>query len=387
MTFRCFKFFLLIVFLTIIASLSGCSDNNSKNSLSGAAAGNETSKKVKTVPVEVISPKKGTAASHYVTTSTLTPSSDARINSRTAGVVRKILHEEGDDVKAGQVLLLLEDDDQRLRLKQAKIKLSSAETEYNRLNKMQKAGVVSQNDWDLTRNNYLNAKAELELAELVLSYTRIAAPFDGRVVWRGVDLGAYVSKGDLLFRMMSIHPLLIRVYVPAARTAKLRAGQKVALNVETVEAPLQGIIKLVSPIVDPSTGSVKVTIRLDQYPVAVRPGDFVEINMVTDRRENALLLPGVAILEERGQHFVFTVQSNQAIRRNVNPGYVVGEWTEVISGLKAEDIVVSKGQRYLNDGNHLKVINRSEMNSDLQPGVESKLANNKDKKRSERVKP
>jgi len=347
---------LFVSVLLALGLLSACSDDSpGKRGGPGSPPG-AGAKPAKSIPVEVTTAEIGTAASYYVTTATLEPNSDATINARTSGVVREILHEEGDDVKAGEILLLLEDDDQKLRLKQAQQKLDSAKREFNRLNTMKKTGAVSPNEWEAANNTYLSAQTDKELAELALSYTRISAPFDGRIVWREVDLGEHVATGNLLMRLMSIDPLLVRVHVPANRIGRVAKGQMIELQVDSAKESLKGLIDLVSPIVDPATGTIKVTVKLEEYPVNVRPGDFTEIKMITDKRENAMLLPSVAIIEERGAHYLFVEQENKAIRKSVEIGYVLGEQTEVISGISAEDKVVNKGQRNLNDGNLLQVI-------------------------------
>jgi membrane fusion protein, multidrug efflux system len=351
-----FTLFSMFILSGIIACSDGSSPNKPANKGAQRDKANMRAKPEKSIPVELTTIEIGTSASYYVTTATLEPSSDAKINARTSGVVRKIIHEEGDDVIAGAVLLLLEDDDQRLRLKQAKQKFESAKREFDRLNRMKKAGVVSPNEWESANNAYLSAGTDKELAELALSYTRISAPFDGRVVWRDVDLGAHVSTGNLLFRLMAIKPLLLRVHVPANRIGRVAKGQNVELIVDSVDKPLNGIVDLVSPIVDPSTGTIKVTVKLSDYPVVVRPGDFTEIRMITDKRENAMLLPSVAILEERGTHYLYVNEQNKAVRKDITIGYVIADKTEVIEGINRNDKVVSKGQRNLNNGNLLEVI-------------------------------
>ncbi len=313
----------------------------------------------KAIPVEVKAPAKALAASYYVTTATIEPSSDAKINSRTSGVVKKILHEEGDDVLTGEVLLILDDDDQQLRLKQAEQKLASASREFKRLSKMKKSGMVSPTEWEITENNFQTAETEKQLAELALSYTRVAAPFDGRVVWREVDLGAHVGQGELLFRMMSIRPLLVRVHIPANRLGGVEKGQKVQLRIDGVTQSLSANVELISPIVDPTSGTIKITLRLDDYPVSVRPGDFTEVKMVTDKHENALLVSSVAIIEERGKHFLYIVEKNKARRVPVTTGFVMSEQTEIIAGISATDSIVVKGQRTLNDDVLVEVLSET----------------------------
>lgn len=365
---------LIALIICVPLLVVGCSEGaDSGNSNKTGQRPGKGKPNIKPIPVELTEPTIGTAASYYVTTATLTPSSDAQINARTSGVVREIFHEEGDDVKTGDVLLKLEDDDQRLRLKQAKQKYASAEREFNRLSKMKSAGAVSPTEWETANNNFLTSRTDVELAELALSYTNIVAPFEGRVVWREIDLGAHVTSGDLLFRMMTINPLLVRVHVPANRIGRVAKGQKVELTIDSLEKKVEAEVDLVSPIVDPTTGTVKVTLRLDNYSQGVRPGDFTEIKMITNRRENALLLPSVSIIEERGNHFLFVEENDKAVRKAIKVGYVLGDQTEVISGVIESDKVVVKGQRNLKEGNPLKVISNEEKDSIVQQQKKQKI--------------
>lgn len=351
-TFNNIFLFILIATSSLIISSCGESANKGKSSTGGGPGKRPVTK----IPVSVANPDIGLAASYYVTTATIEPSSDANINSRTSGVVKQILREEGDDVKSGDVLLILDDDDQRLRLQQANQKLESAEREYNRLNKMNKAGVVSPTEWESAENSFLTAQTEQKLAALALSYTRVSAPFDGRVVWRAVDLGEHVNQSELLFRMMAINPLLVRVHIPANRLGHVAVGQNVELNVDSVAQPLNAEIELVSPIVDPDTGTIKITLRIDEYPSNVRPGDFTEVHMVTDKHDDALLVPSTALIEERGQYYLYVVEDGKAVRKEVTNGFVMTTQTEVVEGLSKNEKVVIRGQRSLKNGAPVEVL-------------------------------
>jgi len=363
---------------TICLASCGTDDGAKNQAKRPGMAGKPSGRATKTIPVEVNQPELGLAASYYVTTATIEPSSDAKINSRTSGVVKKILHEEGDDVSAGDVLLILDDDDQQLRLQQAEQKLASASREYNRLNKMKKAGVVSPTEWETADNAFQTAGTEKKLAELALSYTRVAAPFDGRVVWREVDFGAHIAQGEMLFRMMSIKPLLVRVHIPANRLGMVAPGQAVKLIVDSASQPLSALVELVSPIVDPNTGTIKITLRLEDYPSSVRPGDFAEIHMVTDKHDNALLISSVSIIEERGQHYVYIVENGIAKRVSVDLGFVMGDRTEIASGLTHNQQVVVKGQRNLNDDVKVEVLSAD--GSPSKPAKKSKPESDKKKR-------
>ncbi|WP_196137662.1 efflux RND transporter periplasmic adaptor subunit [Aliikangiella sp. G2MR2-5] len=339
-----------LVFSTLL--LSGCSDGPDVK----PGANNRVRPEAKPSAVAVANPMIGLSASYYQTTATIEPSSDAEVFARTAGVVRKIYKEEGDVVSAGETLLQLEDDEQKLRVKQAKQNLANTQHVFKRISKMNEAGAVSPTDWEEAKNSFESAQTDLDLAELALSYTKVSAPFNGRVVWREVDLGAHVLSGNLLFRVMAIEPLLLRVHVPANRIGKVAVDQSVDLKVDSLAKAIKGKVHLVSPIVDPDTGTVKVTIRIDDFSDKIRPGDFTQVRMITDSRENAMLLPSVAVIEERGGHFVFVEEDGKAVRKDVEVGFVVDTQTEILSGLELSDKVVVKGQRNLNNGNLIKVM-------------------------------
>ncbi len=227
------------------------------------------------------------------------------------------------------------------------------------------------------------ADTEKRLAELALSYTRVSAPFDGRVVWREVDLGAYVGQGQLLYRVMAINPLLVRLHIPANRLGMVAVGQAVELTVDTAGEPLQATVALVSPIVDPNTGTIKITLSLDDYPQSVRPGDFAQISMVTHKRDNALLLSSVAVIEERGQHYVYVVENGTSKRRSVELGFIMSDKTEIVSGVTKDEWVVTKGQRNLNDDVKVQVLAEngvatvSEKTKPANEGSQKKKANKK----------
>lgn len=304
----------------------------------------------KPVPIAVNHVQVGEAASYYVTTSTLEAEAHAEVRSRATGVLNKLNVEEGASVEKGQILALLDDADQKLRLELAQIAYDRASADFDRRRKMRDSGVLAPEEFDMVENTFKEAAANLKVAELDLSYTRIAAPISGTVVRRLVDRGDYISQGETLFAVMDLSPLLVRLHIPANRMGTVSPGQSLTLKAESVPEPLTADVSLVSPIVDPDTGTVKVTAELHQYPARIRPGDFVEVRVVTDRRQNAMMVPSVAVFEEQGKDILYIVEEGKAQRRTVEVGFVESGATEILSGITSEDLIVVKGQRNLRDG-------------------------------------
>lgn len=340
---------------TMLFLLMSCSQESTN---AGAKAGPNMAKKpaAKPIPVAVAKVKIGDAVDRYNTTAALEAEHHAQVLARTTGVIREILHEEGSLVKANAVLLRLENDDQLLRLKQSEIKLAQLQHEYDRRVKMKALGVVSSQEFEEIENQLETAQAEKEVAELNLSYTEVRAPFAGKIVRRLVDRGANVQPGTQLVEIMDTDPLLVRAHVPSNRLGQIAVGQKVETYLSSMDQTLEGKVSLVSPIVDPESGTVKITTEIRKYPAGTRPGDFAEVRMVTARREGAMLIPSIAVFEEQGKHVLFVVKDGKSEKRVVEVGFTDEGLTEILSGIEPDELVVSKGQRNLRNGVAVEIL-------------------------------
>jgi RND family efflux transporter MFP subunit len=299
---------------------------------------------------------RGTIATYYKATASLDPDKQADILARVAGVIERLLAEEGDRVAAGQVLLHIEDEEYRHRRTLAEVDLEQQQLRWRRAEQMFEQGLTSNEDFDAARRDLRSAEAALELAELEFSYTKVRAPFTGRVVRRLVDLGQTVANGTALYTLADLERLLARVHVPAKEFRRIRPDQPVQLVVTSTGDRLTGRIDLVNPMVDPSSGTIKVTVEVTDYPPTTRPGDFVEVSIVTDRRSDALLVPRAAVVSERGERAVFVAAEGAAGRRPVEVGYEDDEHIEILAGLDDGELVVVQGQRTLRDGQPVTIL-------------------------------
>ncbi len=137
---------------------------------------------------------------------------------------------------------------------------------------------------------------------------------------------------------------------------KLKPDQPVDLTVESTGTKLHGKIKLVSPTIDPSSGTIKVTIEIPTYPDGVRPGDFAQVSIVTERRLNRTLVPKVALVNDRGEQVVYVSADSTAERRVVEVGFQDDQNAEITGGVNAGERVIVKGQRSLKNGALIKVL-------------------------------
>ncbi len=310
-------------------------------------------------PVAVAAARTGAIASHYRATATLEAEKQAQVLARVGGVVRSLAVEEGDQAREGGLLLQIDNAEYQLRVDQATARTATLQARFDRMQEMLAQQMTSAQEFEAAKSELAAAKSEEGLARLNLSYTAVAAPFSGKVTRRLVNVGQTVSVGTPLFEMADFDPLLARVHVPAREFRKLQADQPVELRLDSTGEAMQGRIKLVSPVIDPQSGTIKVTIEIPTYPPGVRPGDFAEVQIVTDRHDGATLVPRLAVISEKGEDFVYVAADSAVAKRTVRIGFSDNDNVEIVSGLREGEPVVVKGQRSLKDGARIKVLDES----------------------------
>jgi membrane fusion protein (multidrug efflux system) len=322
------------------------------------------------VPVAVKPAVVGTIASYYTATATLAAEKEAEVLARVAGVVESLGCEEGDVVHEGDELLRIDNAEYLYKVEQAQAAREQLESRYNRSKKMVDQNLVSAEEFEGIQNDLESARAEEGLARLNLSYTRVKAPFTGRVVTRHVDVGQTVSNGTPLFVLSDFNPLLARIHVPSKEFNKLKVDQPVDLVLESNGKHLSGRIKLISPVIDPSSGTIKVTVEIHDYPADTRPGDFAQVSIVTERRMDSTLVPKVAVVTDRGEQVVYVAADSTAERRVVEVGFQDDDNAEIISGVEPGQPVIVKGQRSLKHGQRIKILDEgvAEADTNVQAG-------------------
>jgi len=350
----------LLVLWGLGLAFAGCGNQKTSGQQAGAggppAADPEAEKPV---PVAVAAAAAGAIASYYEATASLEAEKEAEVLARVGGVVKALLVEEGHNVAAGAPLLRIDNDEYRLRVEQAAARTAQLRSVHDRMKEMAAEELASAEELETALSELSSAEADEGLARLNLEYTTVTAPFAGRVTRRLVNLGDNISVGTPLFAVADFDPLLARIHVPSREFRKLSVDQAVELVLDSTGQRIVGRITLISPIIDPASGTIKLTVELPDYPPGTRPGDFASVRIVTELRPDALLVPRTAVLSDHGENVVYAVAAGEpptAERRVVEVGFTDDEHTQVVSGLAAGDQVVVKGQRSLKPGSKLKIL-------------------------------
>ena len=316
----------------------------------GAAGGGGNWGAQAALPVVTAEVGRETVASFLVATTTLTPDRAIDVVARAGGAVVSVLVQEGDAVREGQLLARLDQDDARLALAEAQAHYENIQSEHARTSELAKHGGATDQELESQRYQIELRTIALERARQGLDDTEVRAPIAGIVAERMVDEGATISANTRLFHVLDPDPLLAVIHIPDSGRQNLGVGQAVEVHAAggTVAA---GLITRISPVVDAESGTVKVTVELrDTGAGALLPGTFVTVQVPTETRPNALVVPKRAILLERDQNIVYRVQEGVAVRTPVAIGLSAHDVVEVTSGLAAGEVVVTVGQESLRDG-------------------------------------
>lgn len=314
-------------------------------------------KDVAAIPVAVAQVGTGNIAAYFSGTATLEAEGDASVVAKVGGVVKQILVEEGGYVKAGQVLAKLDDERLAVQLAQAEANLNKLESDFRRNEELFNKKLVSAEVYQRAKFEYESQKAAFEMTKLDHDYASIRAPINGVVTERMIKVGNMVLPNTPTFRITDFDPLLAVLHVPEREMSKLRVGQPASLTVDAISGTdFTGRIARVSPVVDPTTGTIKVTVEVRDPSRQLKAGMFGRVNVVHDMHTNTLLVPKGAVVAEDAESAVFVVQDSVAYRKLVKTGYVNGANIEVLEGLKAGEKIVTTGQGSLKDSSKVEIV-------------------------------
>ena len=302
------------------------------------------------IPVKGDTVSRADMSAYVETYARLEAERKVSVLARTTGLVEALTGEEGNKVRQGQALVRLNKEELSLRLKQVQAAFEEAKANYQRIKVLHDQRMVSQTEYESTRLRFANAALGLEEAELNLTYTDLTAPISGVITQRLVEIGDLVRGNQEVFVIADLDPLLVRIFVPERRMYQLHPGQEATIAVEALpEQNFTGQIRMISPEIDPESGTVKVTLEVDANGL-LKPGMFATVRIITERRPNTLVVPKKALILETDEDDVFIIEEGKARRAAIELGFIEGGQVEIISGLKEGDIVVTIGHEGLKDG-------------------------------------
>jgi len=262
-------------------------------------------------PVSVVSVAPvalGSVSAFITTNATVESEAQADVMPQTSGRVLKVFKDDGDVVRKGEVLAILDNASLDANAQRAQAELAKQEVEAEKLRSLYERGAISKKE--LADAEYMLSTAKTSATEATLSFgeTKLRAPFDGVIAAREIRVGETAGGGARAFQVVDLSRLRVVASLPERDMGKVILGQTVTLISAYDEAlEAKGSVVRMSPVIDAASGTFRVTVDLESGQDTLRPGQFVEVKIEVERREQVLTVPKNAVVYEDGLPVVFVM--------------------------------------------------------------------------------
>ncbi len=304
--------------------------------------------------VSVEEPATGDIVLYTELIGTVEPISKADVIPKMSGEVLEVDFQAGDHVEAGQVLCRIDSDaltSLQLSMDAASVTLAEAQRSLSRTQALYAAGAVSQQELEQVQDSAESARIAYESAknqyDLQLEYTTVTAPISGTVESRDVDVHDYVSAGAAICTIASDGQFQIEFGVTEKAHANIAVGDEV--TVEKGSNTYEARVSEISTMINSSTGLYDVKAVIEEQ-ADLATGVKVKLSVVSDRAENAMLIPYSAVNYDDGDAYVYCYVDGVAVRMDVEAGIHDQDNMEVLGGLDADSQVIITWSNELSDG-------------------------------------
>ena len=270
-----------------------------------------------------------------------------------SGTVDRVAFDSGRAVREGEVLVELDTRQERAQLAAAEAERDLTRTTFERMEGLLRDSVISRAEYDRATADDKQTEARVWEIRSAIQRKRITAPFSGILGIRQVNVGQYLSSGDPIVQLQSLNPIYVNFDVPQQATSQMRVGRQVRITTDDVAgAEFDGRITAIDSVVNSETRNIQVQATLANPEGKLRPGMFVQAEVVLGEGRSVVALPATAISYAPYGDSVFVVSnlkgSNGQSYRGVRQQFVKvegsrGDQVGVTSGVKPGDEVVTSG--------------------------------------------
>jgi RND family efflux transporter MFP subunit len=334
--------------LVMLGLITACSDDNSKRN------------KSKAVNVHVATVKRTGLKEQQFITGSIEAFSTVRIYNQEPGRIKSLPFYPGDNVEKDQLISVLDDGLLIREFEKARAQHNQTKLDLKRLKRLIPRKLASDEQLARTLTLVEQARAEENLFKTRLSYSKILAPMAGIVTERLRETGDVVSLHSHILSIADVSRLKVTLSLSELTISQLKENMSVSIRIDALgDTKFSGKVLRIHPTIDNASRQGTVEIIFDEVPNGALPGQLcrIEINTLTTPR---VVIPIMAIRNDSIGEYVYRVSKENEIKLiRIQTGIQVNEWVEVISGLKINDTVVTKGFQGLAKTKKVKIIGES----------------------------
>lgn len=286
---------------------------------------------------------------------TLEPDELVDIKSEIAGKVEAIYFMEGTYVSKGKVLLEIEHEELKAQIKRTQLQRDLAQQKEQRRKELLEKGGLSEEEYEVALTEYKSLVAEVEELTAQEEKTHIKAPFSGKIGFRYISEGSYLSPGTEIAQLVKVNPIKVTFSVPERFAQNVTPGMDIQFTVEGLSESFSGRLYAKDPTINPNTRTQMVKARSANPGAKLLPGSFARITVPLEAFKKTLAVPTEAVIPELGRQKVFIYQNGKAVEEVIKTGIRQAEKIQVLSGLSEGDTLITSGILQLRAGMDVQI--------------------------------
>jgi membrane fusion protein (multidrug efflux system) len=286
---------------------------------------------------------------------TIIANEEVQLQSEISGKIIQINFHEGSKVSKGQILVKINDLDFQANYKKLQLQYALAEQKLSRQKQLLAINGISQEEFDITQNQYNTIKVDMDFAASQIAKTEIKAPFDGIVGLKNVSEGAFVSPNVVIASIQQINPIKIDFAVSEKYSSVVKQGDKLSFTVEGNNKVLTGEVYAIEPKIDMATRTVQMRAICPNPRGDIYPGAFARVQLALSDIDSALMIPTEAIIPDLKGKKVYRIKNGQAEFVKVMTGLRTEEKIQITEGLSVGDTIITRGIMSIKPGAVVKV--------------------------------
>jgi membrane fusion protein (multidrug efflux system) len=280
---------------------------------------------------------------NYTTTGTLLPNEEVSVMPEVSGRITSISFKEGAEVRQGQVLVQLYNEDLKAQLQKLRAQRELQVKIKGRQAALLEVGGISQQEYETTTTQIQSIEADIAYAEAQLRKTTISAPFSGRTGIRNVSVGAVVTPASVITTLQQTGQLKMDMNVPEQYRSELKPGKQLRFTVSGQADTFTATIAATEPTANAATRTLKVRAVTDNRNNKLGAGAFTHIVLPFENNDHALMVPSQAVIPTNREKMVAVVKNGKAVMTPVLLGARTSDKVQILQGLAAGDTVLVTG--------------------------------------------
>ena len=278
-----------------------------------------------------------------VITGALIANESVEISSEISGVIQEIYFKEGASVKEGELLLELNVDEQIAQLEKLKFAKKLRETSEFRQRQLLEKEAISQEEYDIALTELNTSGADIKVLDAQIAKSKIRAPFDGIIGLRYISVGAFINSNSRIASLININPIKIEFSIPGKYGAVVNPNDLIYFTTDASYNTYQGEVYAVEPQIDEATRTLRIRAVSDNVSGELLPGLFTRVEVILSHKDNALMVPSIAILNDLSGHKVFLQKNGKITEQFVITGTRTSTEIEILQGVNIGDTIITSG--------------------------------------------